>query len=231
MNWFALPFGAASEGAGAVGRRLAKGLPKALAVTAVAALLAGCQTSQNASGMRVVELDPSTRGPVAGVGIEGQDIVSMTDRMMRDMMTNPMLANAARPPQIIVDGEFFENESSQRINKNAITDRLRVNLNRAANGRMTFVGRHYAGMVAQERDLKRQGITDVGTRGLTKAQAGGDYRLGGRISSLDSRNPSNGMVQRYNQIVFEMVDLERGTIIWSGMYEFARAAQDDIIYR
>ena len=48
---------------------------------------------------------------------------------------------------------------------------------------------------------------------------------------MDSRNPSNGMVQRYNQIVFEMVDLERGTIVWSGIYEFARAAQDDIVYR
>ena len=205
---------------------------KALAVVAVSALLAGCQsTGENVSGMRVVELDPGTRGPVAGVGIEGQDIVSMTDRMMRDMMSNPTLAAAQRPPQIIVDGEFFENESAQRLNKNAITDRLRVGLNRNAQGRMVFVGRHYAGMVAQERDLKRQGVVDQATTGLTKAQAGGDYRLGGRISSVDSRNPSNGMVQRYNQIVFEMVDLERGTIVWSGIYEFARAAQDDIVYR
>jgi PBP1b-binding outer membrane lipoprotein LpoB len=168
---------------------------------------------------------------VAGVGIEGQDIVSMTDRMMRDMMSNPTLAAAQRPPQIIVDGEFFENESAQRLNKNAITDRLRVGLNRNAQGRMVFVGRHYAGMVAQERDLKRQGVVDQATTGLTKAQAGGDYRLGGRISSVDSRNPSNGMVQRYNQIIFEIVDLERGTIVWSGIYEFARAAQDDIVYR
>jgi PBP1b-binding outer membrane lipoprotein LpoB len=205
---------------------------KTLTVVAVSALLAGCQSrNDNAAGMRVVELDPGTRGPVAGVGIEGQDIVSMTDRMIRDMLANPALAAAARPPQVIVDGEFFENESSQRLNKNAITDRLRVGLNRYSNGRMVFVGRHYAGMVAQERDLKRQGAVDQATTGLTKAQAGADYRLGGRITSIDSRNPANGMVQRYNQIVFEMVDLERGTLVWTGMYEFARAAQDDIVYR
>jgi PBP1b-binding outer membrane lipoprotein LpoB len=205
---------------------------KTLAAVALSALLAGCQsTSQNVSGMRVVELDPNTRGPVAGVGIEGQDIVSMTDRMLRDMLANPVLSAAARPPQVIVDGEFFENESSQRLNKNAITDRLRVGLNRYSEGRMVFVGRHYASMVTQERDLKRQGIVDQATTGLTKAQAGADYRLGGRISSVDSRSPANGMVQRYNQIVFEMVDLERGTIVWSGIYEFARAAQDDIVYR
>jgi penicillin-binding protein activator len=205
---------------------------KTLAVVAVSALLAGCQSkSDNLSGMRVVELDPGTRGPVAGVGIEGQDIVSMTDRMVRDMLASPALVGAQRPPQVIVDGEFFENESAQRLNKNAITDRLRVGLNRYSAGRMVFVGHHYAGMVAQERDLKRQGVVDQATTGLTKAQAGADYRLGGRITSIDSRNPTNGMVQRYNQIVFEMVDLERGTLVWTGMYEFARAAQDDIVYR
>ena len=75
-------------------------------------MLAGCQSKgDNVSGMRVVELDPGTRGPVAGVGIEGQDIVSMTDRMIRDMLASPTLAAASRPPQVIVDGEFFENKS------------------------------------------------------------------------------------------------------------------------
>jgi hypothetical protein len=86
-------------------------------------------------------------------------------------------------------------------------------------------------MVAQERDLKRQGVVDIGTTGLTQAQAGGDYRLGGRIVSVDQRHARSGMIQRYNQISFEMIDLERGTIVWSGLYEFARAGQDDIVYR
>jgi hypothetical protein len=177
------------------------------------------------------DIDPTVRGPVAGVGVEAQDIISMTDRMMRDMLQNQMLANASKPPQVILDSEFFINESSQRLNKNAITDRLRVGLNNAARGRMVFVGRNFAGMVAQERDLKRSGTVDVGTTGLTQAQAGGDYRLGGRIVSVDSRDARTGMQQRYNQITFEMVDLERGVIVWSGIYEFARAAADDIIYR
>lgn len=187
---------------------------------------------QNAAGTPTVELDPATRGPVAGIGIEGQDIISMTDQMVRDMLTTTELAAAgAAPPQIIIDSEFFLNESSQAINKNTITDRLRVALNRAAKGRMIFVGRHYAGMVAQERDLKRQGVVDVGTIGLTQAQAGGDYRLGGRITSVDARSADTGMMQRYNQITFEMVDLERSTLVWTNQYEFSRAGQDDVVYR
>jgi hypothetical protein len=134
-------------------------------------------------------------------------------------------------PQIIVDSQYFSNESSQRINKDLITNRLRVALNRSSQGRISFVGRQYAAMVAEERDLKRAGIVDVATTGLTQAQAGGDFRLAGTIGSLDSRDPSSGMVQRYTQIVFELVDLERGIVVWSGMYEFGRAAADDVVYR
>jgi penicillin-binding protein activator len=204
-----------------------------LLVVAAAAAVAACTTSPvvNASGTPTVELDPGTRGPVAGVGIEGQDIISMTDKMMRDMLKSPVLASRQTPPQIIIDSEYFNNESSQRLNKNAITDRLRIGLNNASQGRMVFVSRASAAMVSQERELKRQGVTDVGTTGLARAQAGGDYRLTGRITSLDSRDPRTGMIQRYNQITFEMVDLERGTIVWGGIYEFARAAADDVVYR
>lgn len=209
---------------------------RALAVPAVLTLsLLGACTSispvVNASGTPTVELDPSSRGPVAGVGIEMQDIQAMADQMIRDMLADPMLASRSKPPQVIIDAEYFSNQSSQRINRNLITDNLRVGLNRAAHGRMIFVSRESADMVEKERQLKRQGKIDVGTIRMTAAQAGGDFRLRGRITSLDSRDPRTGMMQRYNQITFEMIDLERGTSVWAGIYKFARAAADDVVYR
>lgn len=199
-----------------------------------AAFLSGCVATTGGpydSGAAPQRLDPAQRGPVGGVGIEGNDIIAMTDMMMRDMLGQPQLAGRSPAARVIVDGEFFSNESMQPINKNAITDRLRVGLNRASQGRMVFVGRQYANMVQQERELKRAGAVDVGTTGLTKAQAGADFRLGGRISSVDARNAKTGLQQRYNQIVFEMIDLESGVVVWSGMYEFARSAADDVVYR
>lgn len=205
------------------------GQPAAVLLTLL--LLAACHAAPpNASGLATIELDPSTRGPAGGVGIEGQDIMAMTDQMMRDMLQNPLLANNVRPPQVILDAAYFQNLSAQRLNVNIITDRLRVGLTRAAQGRMVFVSRESFGMVAQERELRRTGRVDVGTAGRTRAQAGGDYRLVGKINSLDQRSRS-GIVQRYNQITFEMVDLERGVIVWSGQYEFARASADDVVYR
>ena len=196
--------------------------------------VASCQTNpaiQNSTGVSSMEVDTSRKGPVSGVGVEGQDITAMTDQMMRDMLAEQIFADTGKRPRVIIDSEYFVNESSQAMNKNLITQRLMVNLNRAARARMQFVNRQNSAMVQQERDLKRSGTTDVGTTGLTKAQLGADYRLSGKIGSMDSRNLKTGMVQRYTQISFEMTDLETSEIVWSGIYEFSRAAADDVIYR
>jgi penicillin-binding protein activator len=201
---------------------------------AIALTITGCATAPpHASGMSTVNINPAVAGPVQGVGIEGQDIVSMSDQMMRDMLSSQRLVTASngKAPRVVIDAQNFANDSSQPINRNIIIDRLRVALNRASQGRLTFIGRQYMGAVQAERELKRSGITDVGTVGMTKATLGLDYRLGGRINSLDQRSSKTGLVQRYTQITFEMFDVESGEIVWSGMYEFARAAADDVMYR
>lgn len=214
-----------------LGARLAK---TSATIAVFIVLAAGCaSTPPNSSGVSTININPAVAGPVRGVGIESQDIVSMSDQMMRDMLSEPRLAPAsnAKPPRVIVDAQYFANDSSQPINRNIITDRLRVALNRASRGRLTFIGRQYASAVQAERELKRSGVTDSGTVGMTKATLGSDYRLGGRINSLDQKSARTGMIQRYTQITFEMFDTESGEIVWSGMYEFARAAADDVMYR
>ena len=190
----------------------------------------------NTPGRPTVYEDVGSPGRVAGIGIESQDIVSMTDKMVRDMLATPVLADRKVSPRVIIDSEYFRNEGSSRINKNMITDRLRVELNRAAQGRMIFAGRHYSNMVDKERSLKREGegttaSVDTGTIGLTKVTLGGDFRLGGRITTLDAVNSYSGIASRTHQIIYEMVDLETGQIVWSGIYDFKKTAQDDVIYR
>ena len=154
----------------------------------------------------------------------------MVDKMVRHMLANPVLGNADEPPRVIVNAAYFENQSSQRLNKNILIDQLAAQLQMIANGRILFVDRDNADMVAKERDLKREGITDVGTTGLTRAVAGADYRLNGRITSLDSRT-STGVMERYMNIVFRMTDLENGLVVWTNQYSFKKAGQDDVIYR
>jgi len=205
------------------------------ALAGVLLLAGGCATYtsqvENAPGRPSVYQAPDTTGPSAGVGIESQDIVGMCDQMMRDMMANPLLANAARPPHVIVDSAYFRNEGSQRINLNLITDRIRVALIRAANGRMVFVGRHAADMVEKERKLKREGVVGGGTAPAAAKTLGADYRLSGRIADLNQLSNTTGMTTRFTQIIFEMMDLETGAVVWAGEYSFRKSAADDIIYR
>jgi penicillin-binding protein activator len=203
----------------------------------VATILSACATDptpriNNTAGRPTVYEDVKTSSVATqGIGLESQDIASMTDQMMRDILATPGLADRNPPPRIVIDSAYFTNESSSRINKNLITDRLRIELTRASRGRLVFVGRHLSSMVEAERQLKRDGVTDTGTVRSTKGTAGVDFRLGGRIASLDAASGKTGTVSRYQQITFELVDLEYGTIVWSGIYELKKSAQDDIIYR
>lgn len=203
-------------------------------VAACAALTTACATTgvNNTAGQRTVYEDVRTSSQtVQGIGLESQDIVAVTDQMMRDMLANPALGGRARPPRIILDSQYFTNESASRINKNMITDRLRIELQRASQGRMLFVGREHAAMVEAERDLKRAGVTDAGTIRSTRGTAGADFRLVGRITSSDAVDTRSSATSRYQMLTFEMIDLEYGTVVWAGMYEMKKTAQDDVIYR
>ena len=206
-----------------------KSIAGAVLSLTIGVVLAGCQSAP--ASRPVTYQDVNSAGVVAGVGVESQDIVTVTDTMVRDLLANQSVMQRASAPRIIMDGEGFRNESSQPINKNLLIDRLRINLQRAAQGKLAFLSRESAAMVAKERELKRDGVTDAGTTGLTRAQAGVDYRLIGRINSLDSRSKASGTVERYTQIYFELIDQESSLSIWANIYEFKKGGLDDAVYR
>lgn len=201
----------------------------------VSAALGACASSPgpaNPAGQGVQEIAVGSRGPVEGVGVGGRDIASMTNQMARDILSSRgVMGDGGQPPRVIIDSQYFKIDGSQPMNRNLISQRLLVELNRAAAGRLLFVGRRHAAMVAAERDLKRDGVTDSGSKPMTKAQLGADYRLAGTFSTLDSVQAKSGMQQRYSQFVFELVDVETSNIVWTGIYEVERAGADDVVYR
>lgn len=201
-----------------------------IGIAACACSLASTATSRERKPPTVYA-NPDSPGQVRGVGTESQDIVSMSDQMVRDLLTVPKLLNAAVTPRVIIDAAAFRNESSEIIDKALITDRIRVNLNRASQGRIRFVGREYADVVQMERDLKRSGNVDSGTTGRTAAMAGADYRMVGRIGTRDAIDPRTGVRSRYSMYTFELLDLEYGDIVWSSLYEFKKETQDNVVYR
>ena len=176
-------------------------------------------------------IDTSVQGPVSGVGVESQDIDAMVDKMARDLLATSSIAGRSVSPRIIMDDSDFMNKGAQAFDKGMITDSLRVKLNRAAQGRMMFVDRQHLGTVVRERELKRDGTTDVGTTGLTRAVSSADFKLVGTIRTLNGKNVNTGAVQRRTQITFEMTDLESDVLVWSNEYTFQKTAADDIVYQ
>jgi len=198
--------------------------------------LVGCVTTSknivNEKGKPSVYQDVGSNSrQTQGNGIESQDIVAMVDTMIRDIVSTGFLVNKKTPPRIIIDSKYFKNQSSSIINKNLITERLLINLNRAALGRMVFLEREDIEMVVDERELKREGTLSTGSLGNAKKIHGADYRLGGKIMSLDTLNNRTGDETKYHQISFKLVDLETGALVWTNIYEFKKSSASNVIYR
>jgi len=171
---------------------------------------------------------PDTAGPVRGTGLEAQDIVGMSDEIMKDMLSSPGLMNRKTPARILIDASNFTNESTSRVNLNMITDRLSASLDRAAKGKLVFVDRESAAIVAREREMKRSGVVDSGTVRQTKAQFGVDYSLAARITSHEEVG-ANGISSRFHFIAFKMLDQESGARVYSGYYEVRKAGVDGAV--
>ncbi len=198
-------------------------------------LISGCATSSkviNEKGKESIYEDVGNSSKkTQGTGIESQDIVGMVDEMMRDILSTGFLVNKNVAPRIIIDSKYFKNQSSSRINKSLITERLLINLNRAAKGRMIFLEREDIEMIVDERELKREGQVSIGNLGNAKKIHGADYRLSGKIMSLDTLNNDTGDETKYHQISFKLIDLETGSIAWTNLYEFKKTAASNVIYR
>ncbi|WP_256926817.1 penicillin-binding protein activator LpoB [Sphingomonas sp. TZW2008] len=206
--------------------------PAAVAAGLMMAIVPAAAADRNRKGTQAMELDPTSRGAIFGTGLESRDIDQMSDSVVRELMSRPDLVGTSTPPRVVVDSEKFYNNSSQRIDRDMITSALRASLNRAAAGRIRFVSRESMDIVMRERELKRTGIADEGTRGTTQGVSGVDYQLVGKLTSLDSRDGRSGLVQRRTQVVFELVDLETGDLPWTGNpYVILRASGDDVVYR
>ncbi len=124
---------------------------------AAAGLLAGCASTgvQNPSGANVTEMRPDERGFVAGTGVESQDIVAVTDKMARSILTVPQISRAQGTPCVVLDP--VRNETRFPINKDIFLTRIRVQLNSKAAGKVTFLARDRMEALLHERDLKRSG--------------------------------------------------------------------------
>jgi PBP1b-binding outer membrane lipoprotein LpoB len=199
-------------------------------VSASSAFFAGCETApgvKNPSGVPVTEMRPDERGFVAGTGVESQDLVTVTDKMARSILGIPEISRAQVKPQIVL--EPVVNNTRFPINKDMFLTRIRVELNKNAIGRVSFLDREIMKTLERERALKQSGqVTASADPGIVEFR-GADYFLTGKLEGLATRT-SQGTGD-YILYSFRLTNARTSEIVWEDSYEIKKQGLEDAAYR
>jgi penicillin-binding protein activator len=194
------------------------------------AFFGGCATSrgvQNPSGVPVTEMAPDERGFVAGTGMESQDLVAVTDKMARSILAIPQVTTAQATPRIVIDP--VKNETRFPINKDLFTDRIRIQLNSKATGRVLFLARDRMQALERERMLKQTGQVTASADPNVVEFRGADYLLTGKLQGLTTRTAQG--TSDYVLYSFQLIDARTSEIIWEDSAEVKKQGLEDAAYR
>ena len=194
-----------------------------------AALVAGCASSgvKNPSGVPVTRMNADEQGFVAGTGIESQDLVAVTDKMSRSILSIPQIANAATPPIIVLDP--VENKTRFPINKDIFLTRIRGDLNKKSMGKVTFLARDRMAALEKERNLKREGAITSSSDATVQEFKGADYFLTGSLEGLSTRTKAG--TSDYILYAFQLIDARTSAIVWEDNAEIKKQGLEDAAYR
>jgi len=206
--------------------------------TVVSSLLLGCASTgvRNPSGVPVTEMKADERGFVAGTGIESQDLVSVSDKMARDILGIEQITRAQGTPRVYLFP--VENNTRFPINKDLFLDRIRSQLNEKARGKVLFLARAASAdgspqkimqALERERDLKESGAVTSNPGKPAAEFKGADYMLTGKLGSLTTR--TSGGVSDYVLYTFQLVDVRTTEIVWEGSAEIKKQGLEDAAYR
>ena len=189
----------------------------------VAVLTGGCGKKK----FEVTDVDPGQAGVVRSSGPESQDVLRVSDLMVRSLAADPAITSSPNPPTIVMLP--MENNTRFPFNKGVFSTRLKAQLNKDAKGMMRFVSRDILDEIVTERDAKRAGDVDYDPNRRTNATAGGDYFLKGYAEGLS--NTSSKGTSDYIIYTFKLVDAESGIEVWQDLFEVKREGGDDVLYR
>ncbi len=199
-------------------------------VLASSALLAGCATTrgvQNPSGVPVTEMRPDERGFVAGTGVESQDLVAVTDKMARSILSIPQIARAQMQPSIVL--EPVVNNTRFPINKDIFLTRLRTQLNSKAMGQVSFLDREMMKTLERERELKRSGQVTASADPNLVEFGGADFFLTGKLDGMTTRTSAG--TSDYVLYSFRLTDARTSRIVWEDVAEIKKQGLEDAAYR
>jgi penicillin-binding protein activator len=200
---------------------------RAFEVLSVASVLlvSGCASSRDA--MPVTELRGDEKGTILGTGVESQDMIRVSDKIARGILTAPQIANASTPPVVVLDPVL--NETRFPINKNIFLDRIQMQLISKAAGKVQFIARERMETLKREREMKRTGEVTSSSDARVQEFKGADYFLTGKLSGMSTS--AGGGVSDYILYSFQLIDARTGAIVWGDSDEIKKQGRADAVYR
>jgi penicillin-binding protein activator len=197
-----------------------------LSLVVPALFLVGCATDEPVvKSTSPAYVDPTAQGSVAGMGIESQDLITATDKMVRKLLETPALqARKGKTP--IIGLLPVENRTRFAIDNNIFTTRMKALLNEKANGQLRFVARDRMEDIKAEKELKKTGEVDGKT---ARKLSGVDYFLTGELSSLSTATQAGK--SDYMLFTFRLIDAETSEEVWESFHELKKEGTEDAIYR
>ncbi len=194
-----------------------------------AGLWAGCASTgvKHPSGKAARDVPADQRGSVAGTGIESQDLVTVTDKMARNIVQVPQIARAQGTPRIVL--QPVENATRFRIDTELFLARIRGLLNEKATGKAIFLARDRMAALEREREMKRAGQVTSSSDPNAVEFKGADFFLTGKLHGLSTRT-SQGLSD-YILYSFQLIDVRTSDIIWEGQAEIKKEGLEDAAYR
>jgi len=200
-----------------------------LLAIATAGLLTGCASSgvKNPSGVPVTQMKPDEQGFVAGTGVESQDLVMVTDKMARSILSIPQIANAQGAPRIVLDP--VRNNTRFPINKDIFLTRIRVQLNSKAAGKAIFLARDRMQALEHERALKQSGQVTSSSDPNVVEFKGADFFLTGTLDGMTTKTKAG--TGDYILYSFQLIDVRTSDVIWEDSAEIKKQGLEDAAYR
>lgn len=161
---------------------------------------------------------------LGGTGIESTDIRTIARKMSESMLEVPEIARAEGIPRIALLP--VKNSTRFIINSDIFTDRIRIELNRNATGRVRFLARDRIEDILRERESKREGLF---TTSKEADLLGVDFFLTGEITGISKAVA--GHRSDYLLMFFQLIDSETSDIIWEDAYEVKRVGRVGAVYR
>lgn len=199
-------------------------------VAGSALLLGGCASStgvKNPNGVGVTQMNADERGFVAGTGVESQDLASVADKMSRSILNIPEISRATVTPRIVIMP--VENATRFPVNHDIFVERIRILLNKNANGKVRFLARDAMQALETERASKQAGQVTSSSDPHIQEFKGADYFLRGKLSGMTTKTGAG--TSDFIQYSFQLVDARTSEIVWEDLADIKKQGLEDAAYR